>query len=292
LIYIHIHGLLIRHEYDSIHKSFRFKDSYYRPNSSTSLHVVCSNSPKPLKPTLVFLHFWGGSSRTFSATISHLSPNFQSIAIDFRGWGSSTGPKTPEAYTIHQLASDIETLIPKLDIKNFVLVGYSMGGKVAQLIAGRNLVKGLEGVVLLAPAPPIPFELPLDMKEQQLTAYSNAESAEFVARNVLSASGLSDTSIISLVEDMLKGNKFAKAAWPGYAMGENIVEQAGQINVPVLVIGGEKDIVEPVDRLRKEVLGSIDGAELMVVKGSGHLLPLEAPALVARHIENFVAQVF
>lgn len=91
---------------------------------------------------------------------------------------------------------------------------------------------------------------------------------------------------------MLKGNKFAKAAWPGHAMGENIVEQAGQINVPVLVIGGEKDIVEPVDRLRKEVLGSIDGAELMVVKGSGHLLPLEAPALVARHIENFVAQVF
>lgn len=108
-----------------------------------------------------------------------------------------------------------------------------------------------------------------------MRAYSNAESAEFVARNALSASGLSDESIISLVEDMLKGNKFA-----------------GQINVPILVIGGEKDIVEPVDRLRKEVLGSIDGAELTVVKGSEHLLPLEAPALVARHIENFVAQVF
>ena len=82
-----------------------------------------------------------------------------------------------------------------------------------------------------------------------MIAYSNAESAEFVARNVLSASGLFDESIISLIENMLKGNKSAKAAWPGYAMGENIVEQAGQINIPVLVIGGEKDIVEPVDRL-------------------------------------------
>jgi len=138
----------------------------YTVDSSTSLHVVCSNSPELLKPTLIFLHFWGGPSRIFSATTSHLSPKFQSIAIDFRGWGSSTGPKTPEAYTIHQLAPDIETLIPNLDIKNFVLVGYSMGGKVAQLIAGRNLVKRLKGVVLLAPAPLTPFELPPDMKEQ------------------------------------------------------------------------------------------------------------------------------
>jgi len=166
-----------------------------------------------------------------------------------------------------------------------------MGGKVAQLIAGRNLVKGLKGVVLLAPAPPTPFELPSDMKKQQLTAYSSAESAECVVKSVLSASRLSDESIALLVEDMLKGNEFAKAAWPGYAMGEGIVEEARKINVPVLVLGGEKDVVEPVERLREGVLESIDGAELVMVEGSGHLLPLEAPAQVARQIERFAAKM-
>jgi 3-oxoadipate enol-lactonase len=263
----------------------------YQLDSSTSLHITSSGTPDSLKPTLIFLHFWGGSSRTHSTTISHLAPNFHCIAVDFRGWGSSTGPETPAAYSIHQLATDIETLIPKLDIQDFILVGHSMGGKVAQLIAGRNIVKGLKGVVLIAPAPPTPFELPKDMKEQQLTAYSSLESAEFVARNVLSASNLSDETIYLLVKDMLKGNKFAKAAWPEYAMAEDIVDQAEKINVPVLVICGEKDIVEPVERLRKEVLRRIQGAELVVVEGSGHLLPVEKSSLVAGSIEHFIAKI-
>jgi 3-oxoadipate enol-lactonase len=263
----------------------------YQVDSSTSLYVTSSGTPDALKPTLIFLHFWGGSSRTYTATISHLSPSLHCIAVDFRGWGSSTGPETPAAYSIYQLATDVEALIPKLDVQDFILVGHSMGGKVAQLIAGRSVVKGLKGVVLIAPAPPTPFELPSNMKEQQLTAYSSAESAEFVARNVLSASNLSDETISSLVKDMMKGNKFAKAAWPEYAMAEDIVDQAEKINVPVLVVGGEKDVVEPVGRLRKEVLGKIQGAELVVIEGSGHLLPVEKSTLVAGSIEHFVAKI-
>lgn len=263
----------------------------YQVDSSTSLNVVSSGTPNFRRPSLIFLHFWGGSSRTYAAVISHLSPNFHCIAVDFRGWGSSTGPKEPESYSIHQLATDIETLIPKLNIQDFILIGHSMGGKVSQLIAGRNLVSGLKGVVLIAPAPPIPFDLPADMKEQQLTAYSSAGSAEFVARNVLSASKLSDETVSILVEDMLKGNNFAKAAWPEYAMGEDVAEQASRINVPVLVIGGGKDVVEPVERLRKEVLERVRGVELVVIEESGHLLPVEASALVALNVQNFVEKM-
>jgi 3-oxoadipate enol-lactonase len=265
--------------------------STYQVDSTTSLHVVSSGTPDLLKPTLIFLHFWGGSSRTYSATISHLPPDFHCIAVDFRGWGSSTGPNVPGSYSIHQLASDIEALIPGMDIQDFILVGHSMGGKVAQFISGRNLMKGLKGVVLIAPAPPIPFELPSDMKEQQLTAYSSAASAEFVARNVLSASKLSDVTISALAEDMLKGNEFAKAAWPEYAMREDIVEKANRINVPVLVIAGRKDMVEPVERVRKEVLEKIQEAKMVVIEESGHMLPVEVPLLVARNIEQFVARV-
>jgi pimeloyl-ACP methyl ester carboxylesterase len=263
----------------------------YQVDSSTDIHVLSSGNAGSPKPTLIFLHFWGGSSRTFSATISQISPDYQSLAIDFRGWGSSTGPQSPEAYSIHQLAIDIEIIISKLDIRDFILIGHSMGGKVAQLIAGRNGLKGLKGLVLIAPAPPTPLELPPDMKEQQLTAYSSTESAEFVTRNVLSASELSDGSVALIVEDMLKGNVFARAAWPEYAMGEDIVEHASKISVPVLVIGGGKDKVEPVGRLEKEILGTIDGAEMRVIENSGHLLPVEAPTLVARYIEYFAAKV-
>lgn len=166
-----------------------------------------------------------------------------------------------------------------------------MGGKVAQLIAGRNQVAGLRGAILLAPAPPTPLELPPDMKKQQLTAYSSTESAEFVARNVLSSTPLSDKTISMLVEDMLKGNELATKAWPAYGMAEDITTEAKKIIVPVLVISGELDRVEPVQRLKEEVLGNIEGANMVVVQGAGHLLPLEAPEQVAGYIEYAVRAV-
>jgi 3-oxoadipate enol-lactonase len=267
------------------------ESNLYTLTTSTILNAVSYGTRKASTPTLIFLHFWGGSSRTFTATISHLSPNFHAIAIDFRGWGQSTGPHLAEAYSIVDLATDIESLIPKLDIQDFILVGHSMGGKVAQLIAGRNLVNGLRGVVLIGPAPPTPFSLPPDMKTQQLVAYSSPESAEFVVKNVLSSLKLTDETTTMLVEDMLRGNEFATAAWPNYAMGEDVLAATRSIKVPVLVIAGELDRVEPVERVRAEVVGIIEHADLVVVRGSGHLLPVEAPEKVAGYIESFVKNI-
>ena len=157
----------------------------------------------------------------------------------------------------------------------------------AQLVAGRRLVKGLKGVILIGPAPPTPFELPDDMKKQQMAAYSSYESAGFVARNVLTSSTLSDEMVAILVEDMVKGREFSRLAWPNYAMAEDIVVESRHINVPVLVIAGELDRIEPLDRLKTEVLGNITGVEIVVVAGSGHLIPVEAPEQTAKHVAEF-----
>jgi pimeloyl-ACP methyl ester carboxylesterase len=183
------------------------------------------------------------------------------------------------------------SLIPKLDIQDFILIGHSMGGKVAQLVAGRNEVKGLKGVVLLAPAPPTPLVLPEEMREQQLSAYASPEAAEFVARNVLSSSLLQDDVVKNLVEDMLRGNEFAKRAWPEHAAGEDIVEEARRIGVPVLVIAGKLDKVETIERVRREVLPVIKGAEMVVVDKVGHLLLLEASDVIAGHVEDFLKKL-
>ena len=255
---------------------------------STTLNFTISGTEGPV---LIFLHFWGGSSLTYNQVISNLSQEFRCIAVDFRGWGSSTGPQTAEAYSINHLASDIETLIPKLGIEEFVLVGHSMGGKVAQLIAGRKRVKALKGVVLIAPAPPTPLILPAEMKEQQLVAYSSPQSAEFVVRNVLSSSPLNEKLVAMPVEDMMKANEFAKAAWPNYAMAEDILEDVKRISVPVLIIAGGVDRIETAERLTSEVLRNVEGAKMVTVDGSGHLLPIEAPSQVSGLVKNFVGQI-
>ena len=53
------------------------------------------------------------------------------------------------------MADDVEVVTQRLSLNRFILVGHSMGGKVAQIVAGRRRT-GLMGLVLVAPAPPTP----------------------------------------------------------------------------------------------------------------------------------------
>ncbi len=155
-----------------------------------------------------------------------------------------------------------------------------MGGKVAQLVAGRGQMKGLKGLVL-----------PAEMQQQQLFASSSPQSAEYVARNVLSSSNLDDEVIDMLVEDMMKGSEFAKAAWTACVMAEYILEDARKIDVPVLVIAGELDRIETMERLKGEILGNVNGAELVIAQISVHLLPVETPREVLSLMREFVEKI-
>lgn len=146
-------------------------------------------------------------------------------------------------------------------------------------------------MILLAPAPPTPLELPKEMRAQQREVYSTRESAELVVRNVLTATKLSDGVVKGLVGNMMAGNEFAKDTWPEYGMSEDIAREARKIDVPTLILGGEMDRVEPVERLRTEFLGSVRRSEMVVVRGFGHLLPIEAPREVAGYVEDFVRKV-
>ncbi len=170
-----------------------------------------------------------------------------------------------------------------------------MGGKVAQLLAGRanNQNTDLKGLMLCAPAPPSALVLPKEMQAQQLSAYTSPEAAQFVVRNVLTSptSNLSSSTIERVVQDMLCGNESAKKAWPEYAMGEDIVEEARKIDVPTLVLVGSEDRVETVERVKSQTLPLIQEARLGVIEGAGHLLMLEKTEEVALLVEDFVGRI-
>ncbi|KAJ4355415.1 uncharacterized protein N0V89_003431 [Didymosphaeria variabile] len=247
------------------------------------------------RPTVIFLHYWGGSARTWSLVTPYISAKYQTIALDFRGWGTSTGPDSASAYSVTALASDVEAIIRALHLSKVVLVGLSMGAKVAQLVASRwhsdeagSQATALLGLVLISPAPPTPLQLPPQMREQQIHAYENRESATFVAKNVLTASFQERDLPEFVVDDMIRGIKWAREAWPAYAMGEDVSGEIGRIAVPVLVLAAERDLVEPIERVREEVCRRIEGAELRILAGSGHLSPLDVPGAVAENVVRFL----
>lgn len=235
---------------------------------------------------LVFLHYWGGSSRTWDGVVGHLSTPCRTVATDHRGWGDSDAPE--RGYTIADLANDAQEVIETLGLRRYILVGHSMGGKVAQLLASRRPA-GLQGLVLVAPSPPSPMALPEEQRAAMAAAYDSRESIEWVLDNVLTANPLTPACREQVIADSLRGAPQAKAAWPRTAMLEDITDDVRSINVPVLVIAGELDKVDRVETLQKELLPRIAGARLQVLPGIGHLSPLEAPEAVAAAIEKFVA---
>lgn len=102
------------------------------------------------EPTaLVFLHYWGGSHRTFAPVIARLAGGNTVVSYDHRGWAAAR--ELPGPYGIEQLAEDALDVVRELGLRRYVLVGHSMGGKTAQLAASRR-PEGLAGLVLIAPA--------------------------------------------------------------------------------------------------------------------------------------------
>lgn len=111
---------------------------------------------------LVFLHYYGGSSRTWDAVAAKLSARYRIVAIDHRGWGESDAPA--HGYGLADLSADAEGVIKALGLQRYILVGHSMGGKVAQLMASRRPA-GLEGLVLIAPSRPRPWLSPKNSEQ-------------------------------------------------------------------------------------------------------------------------------
>ena len=236
-------------------------------------------------PALVFLHYWGGSSRTWRHVVDALSPDYRTIALDQRGWGRSAAPET--GYALNDLADDVLAVIEALDLESYILVGHSMGGKAAQLAASRR-PRGLMGLVLVAPAPPSPLALPLAARQDMVHAYDSHESIVATVQQVLAPGGLSKRDLESVVADSLAGASQAKAAWPLATSQEDITAAVPNIDVPVIVISGEHDRVDPPEVLRRELLPRIQQARLLVLPGIGHLAPLEAPTDITNVIKAFV----
>jgi len=252
------------------------------PIDTLNLNVVDTGSGDP---TLVFLHYWGGSARTWQSVTRALESTFRCVAYDQRGWGSSDAPS--DGYHLRNLADDASMLIRTLGLKRYVLAGHSMGGKVAQLLASQ-CPPGLEALILVAPASPFPQHIPEEAKQAQLHAYDNRMTA-LAAIDFLTVRRPDAALLEQLLQDSLGGSPGAKRAWPTSAAYEDISAQVTKIAVPTLLLVGDQDRQDPVELQRREVLPSIDGAKMKVIPDCGHLIPVDQPAALAKEIGAFLA---
>jgi len=89
---------------------------------------------------LIFLHGSGCDSSDWSKVVARMPPEPCLIMMDFRGHGSSSAPSEP--FTVTELATDVITLAEHLGIQHPILVGHSLGGMVAMIVAQKVLRPG------------------------------------------------------------------------------------------------------------------------------------------------------
>lgn len=89
-------------------------------------------------PPIVFVHGWCCDHTYFAPQFEHFRANHRAIAVDLRGHGQSDKPE--QEYTASAFADDVAWLCRQLGADKPVVVGHSMGGVVALVLAAEHPV--------------------------------------------------------------------------------------------------------------------------------------------------------
>ncbi|RXD07714.1 alpha/beta fold hydrolase [Sphingomonas sp. UV9] len=237
---------------------------------------------------MFFLHALGGSARSWDAVIARLG-EFDCQPLDLPGFGAASDAT---GFTVEAMSDAIAAQIRAHDADHWMLVGHSMGGKIASVLAHRSesgQLPGLAGMVLLAASPPSPE--PID-EERRATmigwvkqgAVGAEDARDFVDQNI--AAPLSPAAYAAAVDDVQRADPQAWRAWLEQGYREDWSDQVGLLDTPAVIVAGAEDGDLGEENQRKLNLPHYARARFETVTGAAHLLPLEQPERVARLIRD------
>lgn len=241
---------------------------------------------------IVFLHGLGGSAQFWMPQVKSFSSSYRVIAADNRGHGLSSKPLMP--YTMRLFADDWKSLLDAIGIDSAHMVGLSMGGCIAMIIAldRPDMVKSLVLVDSWA-YPDERFCEFLRARESVLLNDGLEKYAEFSISAVLSeeflkanpgAKGEYHKRIVSMNEPQ------ALAASCRALMDFDLRGRLGGIKAPALIMVGQRDSILP-PHLSEYIHKSIPGSRFMIIDGAGHLPPVEKPELFEAEVMAFLSSV-
>ncbi|MDX2146635.1 MAG: alpha/beta hydrolase [Planctomycetota bacterium] len=208
----------------------------------------------PNGPVIVLTHGWGDSRFTMLARIDA----FATLASRVIAWDMPGHGEAPGSCTLGwREAEDLIALLRHLDADDVVLFGYSLGAGVS-IVAGAQRdgkFRPLRGVVAEAP---YRVAITPARNVHRLANYPQALNLPIA----MALAGLRVGAGLGLLERASRGHdgqrRFDRAMW------------ASRLNVPLLVVHGERDAVCPVEDGR-QIAGAAARGELALVAGAGHL---------------------
>lgn len=212
---------------------------------------------------VLLLHGWGGSIQTMMPIFNILKDKFRVVALDLPGFGESDEPIEP--WNSYDYAKCIAKFTKKIGLNNIILFGHSHGGRISIILSGRyNIVSKL---ILIDSAGIIPKRrinyyvkvYSFKLLKMVYTMFSRESTKEKKLEKFYKKYGSVDykESHGIMRQTMVK------------VINDNLIELMPLINIPTLLIWGEKDEDTPV-YMGKIMEDKIKDSGLVVFQGAGH----------------------
>ena len=235
---------------------------------------------------LVLVHGYLGGSEQWEGEIDHFRDHFDVIAPDLPGFGDAAGIEGCDR--IEDMADRVIELLDHLGVGEFILMGHSMGGMIAQEMAAKagervsKLILYGTGPLGLMPDRFEPIKLsrerlssdgvPTTIKRIGATWFRNGDAAAGFPLVTQIGAGANPQAALAALDAM--------AAWDGRPA-------LGTLTMPTLVVWGHDDRSyrwPQVETLWK----TLPNATLSVIPGASHAAHLEKPRLFQAILEDFL----
>lgn len=270
-------------------------------NGKTSVSTPMYKEVYGVGDPILCLHGLGANLYSWRHFIAPFSKNNRLILIDFKGSGKSPKP-LDTAYSIHDKADEVYNLILEEDLRNLTLVGNSLGGGIALLVALRltqedpgrlsklvlidsagakqmlpihlRLLRSFLGTAILYLTPPsIAARMTLRMcyhdRKKVTKADVTAYAAPFVSREARHA-------LLQTARQCVPPNT------------EELISELSRITVPTFILWGREDKVIPIE-VGESLHQLIPNSKLEVLEECGHIPQEEKPEETVALISEFLA---
>ena len=264
---------------------------YIEVEHNVRLHITDAGEGRPV----VLIHGWPLSDDMYEYQYNALiKNNFRAIGICLRGFGKSDKPYGLYNYDVHAL--DIKNVLSKLDVKDAVLVGFSMGGSIAiryvSLYNGAHVSK----LVLCGAAAPIwtqrddfKYNLPISAVDELIEL--NDKDRPQLLSNFGKIFSATETSLNEGICNWLNGINLSASS---YATGQCLIalrdtdlrSDLDKITIPTLILHGKKDKICSFD-LAEQMKAGIKNSQIVAFENSGHSMFLEETVKFNTELINF-----
>ena len=246
------------------------------------------------RPSMLCVHGGAAHGHWFDYVAPFFNSRYHVRALDQRGHGESDWVDPP-AYSYKDYASDLAQVADKLDLRDFVLVGHSMGGMVS-LVYAATYPGRVSKLVIVDTSMKLSEDRLASMRDRGSrpgTSYATRE--ELVARyKMLPAGTLAKPEVIRHMAAH-SARQFPDGTWRHrfdrnvYAIREALdgMHYWERIKIPALLIKGDRS-----PRITPEIYAGVKArcpqAELAVVSDSEHHVTLDNPAGFAHALQAFL----